>query len=294
MEVFSLQKFGRFLGFFVLVCLLTVCFFLFSPLIFSGELPETESSTSSPDVQEIEENIAKFEEEKDSLEKTEQNLPDEPPVTEQYKDPSSFPSGGKGTQLVWDDAIIEKISFLQSPLPGALVSSRDSHLPGALRPYRNGVHEGLDYYSGACGIDINFGDPVFAAGPGVVYRIDHDYQEPSVEEREELLRICAESENTPEDILDKLRGRQIWLAHPHGVITRYAHLSEVAEYLQEGDMVEAGDFIGTIGNSGTGEGAEGSSANYHLHFEIWIGNSYLGEGLSPQETRVLWESVLGK
>jgi murein DD-endopeptidase MepM/ murein hydrolase activator NlpD len=78
------------------------------------------------------------------------------------------------------------------------------------------------------------------------------------------------------------------------VVTRYAHLHEVAASLQEGDLVEAGDFIGTVGNSGTSEGAEGNGSNYHLHFEIWVGGSYLGEGLSPQETRELWKRVLEK
>lgn len=143
-------------------------------------------------------------------------------------------------------------------------------------------------------MDINFGDPVFAAGPGVIYRIDHGYLEPPIEEREEQLKICTETKDTPEDILDKLRGRQVWLVHPHGVITRYAHLSEVCSDLQEGDQIEAGDFIGNIGNSGTSEGAQGNTLNAHLHFEIWIDSNFLGEGLSPQETRELWKHLLEK
>jgi murein DD-endopeptidase MepM/ murein hydrolase activator NlpD len=270
----------------VIICLIIACFFLFSSLIFSREVPGKEISSPSPDVHEIDE--SKQEEE------PEQQTPDNLPVTEQNEIFKLFPSRGKEVQLKWDDLVIEKISFLQSPIPGAQVTSRDSQLPGALRPYRNGIHEGLDFYSGSSGIPINFGDPVFAAGPGIVYRIDHHYLEPSMEEREEILRICKEMEDTPEDILDKLRGRQVWLAHPYGVITRYAHLNEVAAYIQEGDLVEAGDFIGTIGNSGTSDGAEGNVLNPHLHFEIWISGSYLGEGLSPQETRELWKRVLEK
>jgi len=77
-------------------------------------------------------------------------------------------------------------------------------------------------------------------------------------------------------------------------MTRYAHLDKVAEHLQEGDLVEAGDFIGTVGNSGTSDGAEGNTANPHLHFEIWVSGSYLGEGLTPQEVRDLWKQVIEK
>jgi murein DD-endopeptidase MepM/ murein hydrolase activator NlpD len=294
-----LRKKSRFFYFLVSICLIVLCFFLFSSLIFSGEVPGTEPATSPAEVKEIEKSIeAGLEtenEERESREEQEQKSPGSSAVTESNEVPApDLPSRGHEVKQAWDNALLEKISFLQNPLPGALVSSRDSQLPGAPRPYRNGVHEGLDFYSGACGIDVNFGDPVFAAGPGVVYRIDHDYQEPSTGEREELLRICAENGDTPEDILDKLRGRQVWLVHSHDIITRYAHLSEVAEHLQEGDLVEPGDFIGAVGNSGTSEGAEGSTANHHLHFEIWIGDSYLGEGLSPQEIRELWTLVLEK
>jgi murein DD-endopeptidase MepM/ murein hydrolase activator NlpD len=280
-----LRKKGRNFNFFVITCLIIACLFLFSSLIFSGEVPRKETSSPPSDGQEkIEESKKEEEPDKES--------PGNLPAAEQNENPKLFPSRGKEVQFKWDDVLLEKISFLQSPIPGAQVTSRDSQLPGAPRPYRNGIHEGLDYYSGSCGITINFGDPVFAAGPGIVYRIDHDYLEPDMKERDEILKICKERKDTPEDILDKLRGRQIWLTHPYGVITRYAHLNEVAAHLQEGDLVEAGDFIGTIGNSGTSDGAGGNTLNPHLHFEIWISGSYPGEGLSPREIRELWKRVL--
>jgi len=292
-----LFKFKPFWGFLVLVCLVMACFlFFFSPLIFSGELPVTENPSSSPGIRENGENPSNLleGENNDPGITGGKSFPVDTPAAEPR--PEELPPSSKGEKVLpehfWDETLIEKISFLKSPLPGASVSSRDSHLPGAPRSYRNGFHEGLDYYTGACGINVNLGDPVFAAGPGIVYRIDHNYKELSVEEREELLKICAGAGNTPEDILDKLRGRQVWLVHPHGVITRYAHLSEVAENLQEGDTVETGDFIGAVGNSGTSEGAAGDGGNFHLHFEIWVGDSYLGEGLSLQEIRELWERVL--
>ncbi len=193
-----------------------------------------------------------------------------------------------------DDTLLEALSFLKSPLPGATVTTKDSQLPGAPRAYRNGTHEGLDFYEGYCSIPVKFGDPVFAAGPGTVCRIDHDFVELPTNEREILLETAWEMDETPADILDMLRGRQVWLTHSNGVTTRYAHLSGTADNLAVGDSVETGDLIGYIGNSGTSEGAEGNTLNSHLHFEIWIGESYLGEGLSPAEIRDLWKNVIEK
>ncbi|MGI5875651.1 MAG: M23 family metallopeptidase [Dethiobacteria bacterium] len=204
-----------------------------------------------------------------------------------------IPPQNGGENTIQNQTLIDELSFLQSPLPGARITTRDSQLPGAPRPYRNGTHEGLDYYNGYCGISINYGDPVFAAGEGVLIRIDHNYKEPDLEEREEMLRISATEGDTPEDILDILRGRQIWILHPNGTVTRYAHLSKVNEELVLGDQVEAGAYIGNIGNSGTSDGAEGSTAGAHLHFEIWpTDHAYLGKGLSPAEVRNILEKIL--
>lgn len=197
-----------------------------------------------------------------------------------------------GKEKIWSDELVELISFLQSPLPGTQVSTKDSHLPGAPRPYREGKHEGLDYYGGYIGRELNFGEPVYSAGPGIVMRIDHAYSELDPDEREKMLQACSELGKTPEHILDKLRGRQVWVLHPYGIVTRYAHLDQVAGSLQEGQRIESGEFIGTIGNSGTGDGTRENECNPHLHFEVWVGDYYLGKGLDPDDTRALLEEVL--
>ncbi len=210
----------------------------------------------------------------------------EPPATDTYP-PDKVSYDG-----LWDEKIVAQLSFLQSPIAGAKISSRDTQLPGAPRTYRNGTHEGLDYYNGYCGVPIYFGDPVYAAGAGIVIRVDHDFNELPTAEREEKLRISGEAGDTPEHILDYLRGRQVWIDHGSGVVTRYAHLDTVPETLQAGDLIEAGNFVGTIGNSGTSNGARGTQGDAHLHFEIWVDERYLGEGLSPEEVRLLWHQVL--
>ncbi|NLC11087.1 MAG: M23 family metallopeptidase [Firmicutes bacterium] len=195
------------------------------------------------------------------------------------------------TPLPWLE-MVEQFSFLQSPIPGAKISSRDTQLPGAPRTYRNGIHEGLDFYNGYCGVDIYFGAPVYAAAEGTVLRIDHDYQELTPAEREEMLRRTEELGYTPEEDLDKLRGRQVWIQHRDEIITRYAHLCEVNEELSPGAKIQAGDFIGTIGNSGTSDAVAGTKNGAHLHFEIWVEGYYLGQALPPEKVRALWQQVL--
>ena len=102
----------------------------------------------------------------------------------------------------------------------------------------------------------------------------------------------SQSSTTPEDILDKFRGRQVWLGHQGNVVSRYAHLDTVSNKLSVGDAVYAGQKIGTIGNSGTPPAITGGEGEMHLHFEIWFDNSYLGEGLSAEDVRFLLRGIL--
>ena len=82
--------------------------------------------------------------------------------------------------------------------------------------------------------------------------------------------------------LDRIRGRQVWIDHGKGVVTRYAHLSAV-EPLSVGQIVEAGTPIGAVGSSGYPQGGP------HLHFEVRIGDDYYGDGLSGDAlTRAVW------
>ena len=140
-------------------------------------------------------------------------------------------------------------------------------LPGSAREYRGGFHEGIDF-------PLAFGMPVAATKGGKIIRIDSDYTEWSVEDQ-----LAGEDQGyklgfTPEATLDKLRGRQVWIDHGYGVVTRYAHLQSV-ELLSVGSIVEQGTVIGHVGNTGT-------KAGPHLHIEIRIGDGYLGDGLAGE------------
>ncbi len=126
-------------------------------------------------------------------------------------------------------------------------------------------------------------------------RADHDYVEMTLEEYDEVIRISMDSDITPEEMLDKLRGRQVWIAHQSGIITRYAHLESISEDLQVGNAVEKGQVIGTVGDSGTksavvGETLSPNSAP-HLHFEIWRGDRFLGQGLPADEVRHIYTEI---
>ena len=283
-----------------LLIIIAVCI-VFAPLIFPDSSGEIADNPDEPeDINTLPPVVNEEDEETVSVHNPGGNTADASPngnpafgqfPEEENGEEDGLPS--RGNYKNWDDdSLLEALSFLESPLPGAKVTTRDTQLPGAPRTYRNGTHEGLDYYEGYCDISVKYGDPVFAAGPGIVYRIDHDFIELPANKREILLEAAWKMDDTPADILDMLRGRQVWISHSNGIIMRYAHLSDTADNLEKGDSVEAGDYIGNIGNSGTSEGAESNTLNAHLHFEIWIGESYLGEGLSPAEIRTLWKKII--
>jgi murein DD-endopeptidase MepM/ murein hydrolase activator NlpD len=57
-------------------------------------------------------------------------------------------------------------------------------------------------------------------------------------------------------------GNVIWLEHRGGILTVYAHLSEVT--VRTGDRVTARELVGLSGASGNVSGP-------HLHMEVWKG-----------------------
>jgi len=179
------------------------------------------------------------------------------------------------------------------PVEGATISSRPSHLPGAPRAYRNGTHQGFDFYNGTVSVAIEYGTPVRAVAAGRVIRADHDYVESTLEQYNDIIATAKRSLTTPPEILDKLRGRQVWIQHPGGFISRYAHLSAIPEAITVGVEVQQGQMIGEAGNSGTSEAAEGTREGPHPHVEIWRGDTYLGEGLESTEIYQLAAQVFG-
>jgi murein DD-endopeptidase MepM/ murein hydrolase activator NlpD len=62
---------------------------------------------------------------------------------------------------------------------------------------------------------------------------------------------------------DVLGGTKLWLKGESGTYYYYAHLSAFAEGLTNGALVEAGDIVGLVGDTGNAKGGAP-----HLHFEI--------------------------
>lgn len=175
------------------------------------------------------------------------------------------------------------------PLEGACLPSSDNLMPNAPRPYRAGIHEGIDFYPGFACAAGGQGAPVLAAKDGVVIRADWDFVEMTPQELQELLDRSQAQGYTDPEALDRFRGRQVWIDHGGGVVTRYAHLGGIAPGIDVGVPVKAGQVVGYVGNSGTPDAVIGPGDEMHLHFEIRVGDSYLGAGLPPQEVRALLE-----
>ncbi len=187
--------------------------------------------------------------------------------------------------------LTEYLSFLNKPLAGAQVTARDSQMPGAPRDYRNGTHEGLDWYSGYTGIDVNRSTQVLSIAEGTVVRADHDYIEYTVSDRDKILNYAVTLPHTPQYILDGLRGRTVWVQYADGVMARYAHLDSIASEVIIGSTVNQGQVIGYVGNSGTSYGIDGNDLGLHLHLDLLIYNHLFWEHLSQQEIREVLENI---
>jgi murein DD-endopeptidase MepM/ murein hydrolase activator NlpD len=189
-----------------------------------------------------------------------------------------------------DGAALTGFAF---PIEGGCLPEDDNLLPGAPREYRDGVHEGVDFYDSDNCTLIGIDTEVLAAKAGTVVRADVDYQDLTPQELAELdLRVANGEANDP-DVLDAFRGRQIWIDHGDGVVTRYVHLNGVAEGIEEGAALQTGDLIGYVGESGSPESVTDPGVQVHLHFEVRVGDGYLGEGLPQDEVRGLYEQAFG-
>ena len=138
---------------------------------------------------------------------------------------------------------------------------------------------------------IDKGTPVVAAKPGRVVRADHDYTELTPEELEAANERIADGDPNAFEVIDLFRGRQVWIDHGKGVVTRYAHLESIDAGIREGMNVNAGDVIAYVGDSGTPESISSPDSEIHLHWEVRVGDSFLGADAPPDEVRALYESL---
>ena len=176
----------------------------------------------------------------------------------------------RGSRVRADARLVGRFSV---PLAGVTPPDDLDLLPGAPRDYRAGIHEGIDFPAPA-------GTPVLAAAAGEVIRADASFLDWSREQQEIALFEAFGLGYTPAATLDRVRGRQVWIDHGGGVVTRYAHLEAVAD-IAVGQRVPGGAVIGAVGSSGYPQGGP------HLHFEVRVGDDYVGDGLDGDALRLL-------
>jgi murein DD-endopeptidase MepM/ murein hydrolase activator NlpD len=181
----------------------------------------------------------------------------------------SSPGQGRGISPV--------VRGLLLPIDGAEIPTEPDLLPNSPREYRSGWHEGIDF-------PADRGTAVLAAASGTVVRVDRDFLDWDPAALDAALETAVALGYTPDETLDRIRGRQVWIDHGRHIVTRYAHLDSVAE-LYVGEAVTRGQVIGTVGSSGFEEGGP------HLHFEVRVGDDYLGDWLEGDElVRVITRS----
>jgi peptidoglycan LD-endopeptidase LytH len=174
---------------------------------------------------------------------------------------------------------------LSIPFQGAHLPDNDNNLPNAPREYRKGVSQGFVFTGVDSGIPIGYGMPVLAASDGEIVKLDVNFNEMTQPEYNTLLERIKNGAS--ENDLTKLRGRQIWIKHSDGTITRYCHLSKISENVSFAAPIKRGQVIGFVGNSGTLEGIRGNKGNARLLFEVWSSDGhFFGENLKPAEVRL--------
>ena len=173
----------------------------------------------------------------------------------------SSPGQGRGISPV--------VRGLLVPIDGADVPTDLDLLPNSPRAYRAGWHEGIDF-------PADQGTPVRAAAAGTVVRVDREFVDWEAAAMDAGLEAAIALGYTPDETLDRIRGRQVWIDHGRQVVTRYAHLDSVAD-LRVGETVRRGQVIGSVGSTGFGEGGP------HLHLEVRVGDDYLGDWLDGED-----------
>ena len=100
------------------------------------------------------------------------------------------------------------------------------------------MHKGLDITG------TGRGSPIYAADNGIVTKASYN----------------------------DINGYYIYIDHNNGYLSEYAHMDSLK--VKEGQVVEAGQIIGVMGDTGFSTGV-------HLHFGIWNGNPDRGTALNP-------------
>ena len=193
---------------------------------------------------------------------------------------------------VFEKAATLENAKLSLPIAGATLPSDSNNLPNAARAYRRGVSQGFVFTGVDAGLQIRYGMPVLAAADGDVKLLTANFKELTPAEFQVLLKKVKDGASVAD--LNVLRGRQVWLLHENGIVTRYGHLSGINPNLTYATKVKRGDVLGFVGNSGTLDGTRGTTNNARLLFEVWLENEtkFLGAGLNEAAVRLEAAKIL--
>ena len=168
------------------------------------------------------------------------HLPDETSITvgEELIIPDPGFSPGP-TVVATTTAADPRLTGFSYPIAGACLPESDNLMPNAPREYRSGIHEGVDFYASDNCVDIPVNAPVMAVKAGKVIRADHSFVEMSPDELNGILARTQAQGYTDAAALDKFRGRQVWIDHGNGIVTRYCHLGGIPEDIAAGMTVSS-------------------------------------------------------
>ena len=120
-----------------------------------------------------------------------------------------------------------------------------------------------------------------------------------------MLRSSGSVGHTPSDIFNNvLLGKAIFLDHGFELIpgfrtiSIYAHLSSIDKDIIGGAKVEAGQYIGKTGNSGTKASTLGTRREAHLHWELILQKDnkeiYLGKDVPYDKLYEMLDNIFVK
>ncbi|MEJ5273153.1 MAG: M23 family metallopeptidase [Spirochaetota bacterium] len=171
-------------------------------------------------------------------------------------------------ELTYND--LAKYDF-DMPIKNGILIYNEYFYPGALRRYRNGIHQGIDISYTKDGIKQPKGTPIYSISEGIVVKIT-DYQYYS-HQRDyfQLLSICSYQKYTDDKYLDIFRGKQVQVKTENLLII-YCHLDDFNKELKVGQKIYKGNLIGFMGNSGV----EYIGSSPHLHLELYLNGFIIG------------------
>lgn len=182
------------------------------------------------------------------------------------------------------------------PVPGTTFPLSPQYLPGAERHKGIGASRGFEFSDGFVGRPLGPNPTVVAVAAGTVVRVDRAFAPLEAGEREFLSSRAGGSGPIANLALDRLHGRQVWIEHEGGYVSRYARLSEVDPKLRSGDSVRQGQPIGLMGNTGGLFTDALPTSAPRLHFEMWLpdGIGYLGQDMTPLESHSIVAAVFSE